>query len=213
MRGTFDKYVGTDVDEEAISWARENVEPILKGCRFFFPDEIDWGQESGQYNLVLSHEVIEHIDSKVEEYLGSLRSLVSLRGKVFISTPNGRLSRGNPDLFQSRSHVREYSPSEFGLLLERIGFQPTLFAQGRRDLVDSLPWVILRRAGKSRESVGRTSEKSTGHSSYRANRVLRAAWNSLPSTEVFWRIVPLVSDSAFSDLASHMIARCQTRVS
>lgn len=74
------RFLGVDSDEGTITFAREaNVLPNLS-----FATEI-----TGQFDLVIASEVLEHVEDPVD-FLRSLRSrLATAEGRLLVTTPNG----------------------------------------------------------------------------------------------------------------------------
>jgi SAM-dependent methyltransferase len=208
LKGSFQRYVGTDVDLEALSWARENVEPNVKGAKFLFPDEVDRIREAARYDLVLSHEVIEHVSSDVLGYLKSLANTVASGGRVSISTPNGALSVGDPRFFQSPYHLREYRAPEFVKLVMEAGLRPRLYLQRRMDFLDSVPAIVLRRSEWLRRGVAPVTDTRSSGEVGSNSSLIRAAWNALPSPSFAWQISPFDSGHFTANLSSHLIAIC-----
>lgn len=207
LRGRLGEYVATDTDSSALGWARANVAPLVPGARFIDPTEVARAGLGKGCDLVISYEVIEHVSGEPAAYLESLRALLSDGGRLVVSTPNGLLSRGDPRLFQSRYHTREYRPDELRQLLGAAGFTADLYAQGRVDLVDALPAELLRRARWI--NLGSPAGPSGPAPASMGAEVLRAAWGRVPSPERMWRIRPYSEESFACREASHLIAVCQ----
>ena len=74
------RFLGVDSDEDTVAFARQaNVLPNLS-----FATEI-----TGQFDLVIASEVLEHVEDPVD-FLRSLRSrLGSADGRLLVTTPNG----------------------------------------------------------------------------------------------------------------------------
>ncbi len=110
--------VGIDFWKEGLCHCHKKygrqVSPLMaSGIRFPFRDD--------SFDLVVSFQVIEHIDPKeVATYLTEIRRVLKTGGTFLVATPN-RLLRllplqrpWNPD------HKEEYSPKELKALLEKI---------------------------------------------------------------------------------------------
>lgn len=107
-----------DLYEEAVQSAQQQYQranlryAIMDGCNLQFPD--------GSFDLVVSFEVIEHVE-KPQEFLHEIRRVLRPGGMAILSTPNGLVSAANGQM-SDPTHLREYSPSEFESELHTAGF-------------------------------------------------------------------------------------------
>jgi 2-polyprenyl-3-methyl-5-hydroxy-6-metoxy-1,4-benzoquinol methylase len=85
---TFGNVTGVDLSDEAIHKAKQNFPDINFIC---IDAAADLHQSLGnkKFDLVVSSEVIEHV-KKQQEYVDNMVSLLSDRGKIIMTTPNGQ---------------------------------------------------------------------------------------------------------------------------
>lgn len=110
------KLIGLDIDAETIAWARQ-----------FYGDRADFRRVAGigwpidyhSVDMVVSLETIEHL-ADPKEFLAQAMRVLRRDGKLLLSTPCNELnSRYHPE---NQFHLREYSWTEFGELVESAGF-------------------------------------------------------------------------------------------
>ncbi len=108
------RIVGVDLSLNALKvasarYAGENIDYLLiDGLKLPFAD--------GEFDLIISFQVIEHI-SNYETYLSELKRVLSPNGMVIFTTPNARL-RLDPGMRPwNEFHVREFIAEELGQLL------------------------------------------------------------------------------------------------
>ena len=82
-----------------------------------------------EYQFVTCFETLEHLtDDEAQKFLLSIYSLLSIKGKLFISTPNEELLPYSSKKFSF--HKRHYTPNTLENLLESTGFKiENLFSQ------------------------------------------------------------------------------------
>ena len=94
-------------------YAKENCHfQVADACATPFPDD--------SFDLVVSFEVIEHVDDP-EAFVRSIRRMVKPGGIAILSTPNRLVSSPNGGV-SDPTHLREYTPSEFEAVLRAGGF-------------------------------------------------------------------------------------------
>ena len=102
---------GVDVSEAAVGLARRRV----PGARLWRAD-IEREPLPERFDLVVSLQVIEHI---VDD-LAALRHMAAMTGRyLYVSTIQGRMRRSELAI----GHVRNYSPVELRVKLERAGLE------------------------------------------------------------------------------------------
>jgi len=109
----FGKVTGFDLSEKAIENARQSFPEINFFCLNAagkIPDEF-----KEQFDLVVSSEVIEHINHQ-EQYLSNVFQLLKKNGHFLISTPNGKWM----DIFYSNGREKWKQPVENWLSIESL---------------------------------------------------------------------------------------------
>lgn len=192
-------YFGIDSDAKALQWARTVVQPSFPRVEFFDSDELRSHRGSTPFDAVVLLEVLEHVTDP-GALLAYCREMLRPKGRLILSTPNGYLSRGNPQLFQSRFHVREFRPDELQDTLAHAGFNGELYVQYRLDHIDSLPQIgkrALLAPKELRRSVDLSSELGPA---FQRDREGRSRMSSLfqiyqlnPSWPALWRTARLES--------------------
>jgi 2-polyprenyl-3-methyl-5-hydroxy-6-metoxy-1,4-benzoquinol methylase len=144
-------YVGLDTDSKAIPWARNHVQPVYPNTSFLDTSSLD--REStvelakGHYgglgfDLVIAFEVVEHVYDPVA-FVNFIFSLCNNGGVVLLSTPNGELSHGDPRLYASSYHVREFSMDEVVNLLNRQSTDVSVYGQRKMWHLSTLRrWIL-----------------------------------------------------------------------
>ncbi|MDQ2855421.1 MAG: methyltransferase domain-containing protein [Acidobacteriota bacterium] len=114
ISGICRRIVGVDLSLNALrvastQYAGANIDYLLiDGLKLPFAD--------GEFDLVISFQVIEHI-SNYDTYLSELKRVLSPDGVVVFTTPNARV-RLDPGMKPwNEFHVREFLPEELGELL------------------------------------------------------------------------------------------------
>jgi 2-polyprenyl-3-methyl-5-hydroxy-6-metoxy-1,4-benzoquinol methylase len=110
------RVVGVDVSKEAISAASRQYSDL--GIEFQLIDGEQLPFDDGQFDLIISCQIIEHIvDYNV--CLNELKRVLSPTGIAVFTTPNALL-RLDPGMKPwNRFHVREFDHSELKMLLEK----------------------------------------------------------------------------------------------
>jgi SAM-dependent methyltransferase len=143
LANTARHYVGVDPDREALQWARTVVQGEIPRAEFLDPESLRSRGDTAQFDAVVLLEVIEHVTDPVS-LLAYCRRLLMPSGRLILSTPNGYLSQGSSQLFQSPFHVREFRTDEIERMLADVGFGGRVYVQYRLDHVDSLQQVAKR---------------------------------------------------------------------
>lgn len=127
-------YIGIDIDENAVSYAKNNIESIYKNTHFFTLDDFLNLSPPIKADVVLCFEVIEHVKDP-NALISTLKSMTKKNGTILLSTPNGLSSNGNVALFRSKFHIYEYSPMEFHNILKSHG-NVSYYGEKRIDSLD-----------------------------------------------------------------------------
>jgi 2-polyprenyl-3-methyl-5-hydroxy-6-metoxy-1,4-benzoquinol methylase len=132
LKGNYSEYLGIDIDEVALSWAKANLED--ETTHFKTPFEFESISPPQKFDVLAAFEVIE--------LLQTLAIHASVGGKIVVSTPNGAFSKRNPKWYGSKYHLREYYASEFEQLLRQVGSNVKFYEQRRIDHLDTImAWV------------------------------------------------------------------------
>lgn len=129
------KIVGVDISPEAIDYANENY--YNHNLSYICHDSKQMNLEE-KFELAVSFEVIEHIDS-VEMYLESIKKCLSPEGIFIVSTPNKKMYSDAIENYNNSYHVKEYYLDEFKGLLNGYFKHIIIYSQ------DFLQGLIFRR--------------------------------------------------------------------
>lgn len=147
--------MGIDIDANAISYAKKNIENSIKNVKFVTLSEFNESKISNRADCVICFEVFEHV-SDPHWLLSFLKQLATDNGKLLLSTPNGLSSNGNKALFRSQFHVKEYTPFEFYDILRDYG-TVHLYGERRIDRLDVK--TLLKRSHSSSEVASQSRQK------------------------------------------------------
>lgn len=122
-----EQVLGVDFDQPAIEWATAN----LASPKLAFTCGDFLGRTFGQFDAVVSNDVIEHIYPENETtYLGTLTANLSPTGICLVGTPNQTAERySNPDL--AGAHVNMYTAQRLVDSLQ--GYFHNVFLFGAND--------------------------------------------------------------------------------
>ncbi|MCL5789196.1 MAG: class I SAM-dependent methyltransferase [Candidatus Thermoplasmatota archaeon] len=139
----YGEYVGVDIDNEAISWARENIGKVNTRSKFLTPDQLKETYGFNSFDLVISFEVIEHVNDP-RNFLEFLSKMVKKDGRILISTPNGFYSHHDRRLLRSDYHIDEYNLLELEKIAIGIGKSIKFYKEYRIDRLDSLGLRLMQ---------------------------------------------------------------------
>ncbi len=105
---TFGPTIGVDLSPKAVELARENYPTAQFAC----VDGTRWDFEPNVFDVVVSQEVIEHVEDK-RAYLGVIRKALNVGGYLFLTTPNLDVLNAIPP--EERQSVWEIQPVELPL--------------------------------------------------------------------------------------------------
>lgn len=117
--------LGVDFDDTAIKWAKDNLE--RDGLSFLNDNFID--KQYGEYDAVVSYDVIEHIYSHNEDnFFQTCLNNLSKSGILIIGTPNKESARfSNQEL--AGAHVNLFSGDRLVEKLQQYFHNVFLFSQ------------------------------------------------------------------------------------
>lgn len=112
--------VGIDISAEAVEFAQKQYG--ASKIRFIQADAGNYC--TGNYDLVVSFETIEHLDER-EKFLSHVYEMLNSNGVLIISTPNRSLNSPmkKPEEIKNQYHVYEYLEKEFLAALQEAGFK------------------------------------------------------------------------------------------
>ncbi len=183
LDGVVRSYVGLDIDVDAIGWARKQIQTHLPRAEFHSIERLDDALNWEGCDVAIAFEVLEHL-KQPEELLKVLWSVVREGGICLLSTPNGSNSKGDPALFVSPYHVREYRFDQLKTMLEGWRGERSFFMEYRIDGAD----LIGRRAlGRP---LGRNLSPEPASIRQKFLRWLNTLWNTRLNGPKMWRIRP-----------------------
>lgn len=123
------RYVGIDVDEKAVSAAREALDAVVHGN----VEEIDFEALGGPFSAVILSEVLEHLLDPWK-LLGRVNQIMRPGALIIASSPNvanmrlvGQLLRNRFDYtpagVMDRTHLRWFTSATFREMFEKAGFE------------------------------------------------------------------------------------------
>jgi len=190
-------YVGVDSDPSAIAWASQWVQPTLESAVFLTRDQFEKMDPLPRFDAVVLLEVLEHVDDP-RALLQFCHHQLRPGGQLILSTPNGLLSDGNPELYMSPYHVKEFLVEEVRGLLREARFDGSFFVQYRPDHFDAAT-QLLKRAFLSRsrrtEPTLRPAHEELHKGGLTAPRSRLSAFHRVyaacPQWPALWRTSPL----------------------
>lgn len=110
------RYVAIDLDEECMRWNENNLSPEFEFIQGnFFDKELF----SGEFDLVFSLDVIEHIESRLEDdFLEVAVSHMKNDGTCIVGTPSYRMNEFASDITRE-VHINMYSQQRLYDLMSR----------------------------------------------------------------------------------------------
>ena len=112
---------GVDLNSDAIEFGRKYRELDLENI------DAKNLHESGNYDVVISVESIEHIN-EVNEFMLTVSSILKTGGLFFITTPHNdpqirRFFGNHSDAYMPPNHINHFNTKNIGILLEKYGFK------------------------------------------------------------------------------------------
>jgi 2-polyprenyl-3-methyl-5-hydroxy-6-metoxy-1,4-benzoquinol methylase len=133
------KVVSIDVSDEAIDYARRRC--TCGNVEFRTAGVLDTGLDSAAFDVVVSLEVIEHLEDPLV-YLNEMLRVLRPDGCFVISTPNAPQHVDSPSFDY---HHQEFTKEEIAGLLERHFGQIELYGQGYRQKQKSRAYFTARK--------------------------------------------------------------------
>lgn len=98
-----------DIYEPAVAYARQCN--LNDNVQFHLVDACDLPFRAGEFDVVVTFEVIEHVEEP-QKFLLEILRVLKPGGRLILSTPNGLHSRQPNGLPGAPTHLREYLPQE-----------------------------------------------------------------------------------------------------
>lgn len=119
-----EKYVGIDMDPEAVLWAIQNIKS--ERLQFLKDNFLDANLE-GEFDAVYSLDVIEHIDPSTEmQFLRKCHNLLVKDGSLIIGTPSIMMSPYASEASKS-AHINLYDQDRLYTSLRRFFYNVYIF--------------------------------------------------------------------------------------
>lgn len=176
-------YVGVELDDLAIEWAKSNVSQVVPYASFQSSEQFTEAAKRDDFDVCIAFEVIEHVEDP-KGLITDLLSVVKAGGVCLVSTPNGTFSEGNPALFRSQYHLREYSPPEFASLLSGFGYSVDFFREFRPDALDRIEFSGVKKV----KPPGRLEPELARSPRYAMAKIARDLVARYFSYPALWRI-------------------------
>ncbi len=128
--------LGIDVAEDAIAYCEKNYRN--DGLAYEIRDAMATQLEAGAYDVIVAFEMFEHVDDP-ERLLREIRRLLADDGVLVISTPNAHTYATARIGERNEFHHKEYTPEEFGSMLEHVFPAVRFYTQGPAFGVNVLP--------------------------------------------------------------------------
>ena len=111
--------VSIDIKKEAVAYCKDRYGRA--GLTFLLADGTKLPFKSGSFDMVISFQVIEHIEPKsVKDYLSEVRRVLKEEGIFWVSTPNPRLRLLPLQKPWNPEHRKEYKDKELQRLLNKV---------------------------------------------------------------------------------------------
>jgi len=135
-------YLGIDVSEEAIKYARKHYK--RDNVNFICENGIDLRSVGdNEFDVVVSYETIEHI-KRYDLFLKELKRVTKPNGTIIISTPNKKYSSPNKIQPINKYHVIEFYFNDFYSLLGKYFSNIILKGQDFQSKPKFLKGLIIR---------------------------------------------------------------------
>lgn len=177
------RYIGIDIDRDAISYAKNNIEKVFSNTQFFELNNFINLSPTVKADVVVCFEVIEHVKDPIA-LISMLKDMTRANGKILLSTPNGLSSNGNVALFRTKFHIYEYTPSEFHNILKSHG-EVFYFGERRKD---SLDVRFLRNRAKNVQVENNSKVKAS--LPLVKNNLFNMAYEYF-NRSCFWKVYPI----------------------
>jgi 2-polyprenyl-3-methyl-5-hydroxy-6-metoxy-1,4-benzoquinol methylase len=119
--------VGIDLLKDCIEHCKRNY--LMPNVKYLVQDCLEYNENLGLFDVIISCEVIEHVDDQVH-FMRNLERYLAPGGYAFISTPNKALFSLSKDTsFLNHTHKRELLFHEFRELLESTFSDVNMYSQ------------------------------------------------------------------------------------
>jgi len=136
--------VGVDVAEQVVEYA--NNKYAKKNCRFVKYDGRLLPFEARSFDIVVSFQVIEHIDDELA-FVSEIHRVLKTGGRLILTTPNKatRLKPGQRPF--NRFHKREYYAGELKEILKAKFAEVHVYGVCATDEIHQIEFSRIRRGG------------------------------------------------------------------
>lgn len=119
--------IGTDIIKECIEHCEKNYP--MSNVRYQVADCLEFDDHLGQFDVIISCEVIEHVDDQ-PLFMRNVDKYLAPGGHAFISTPNRALfSLSKETSFLNHTHKKELFFQEFRELVESVFTNVEIYSQ------------------------------------------------------------------------------------
>lgn len=122
------KTAGVDIDEETIKWAKQNNFFYTKAK--FFKIDLNKEQIPERYDIIISFETLEHLDSPTE-FLKKIKSTLRLNGQLILSVPIGEPANQFHKHFFNWQSITRLVESVFGRNIKWYSQKVNLIKEGK----------------------------------------------------------------------------------
>ncbi len=107
--------IGVDSSKKAIRKGKEFFE--IEVLELLIGDATTTAFQDNTFDIVVSFETIEHIKN-YEKFLSEVKRVMKTTGTFIVSTPNREAFSGYNEFYLNRFHLKEFTTSEFYVLLQ-----------------------------------------------------------------------------------------------
>lgn len=137
--------VAIDISPDGISYCQDKYG---KDNLIFMPaDGLKLPFKSDSFDIVLSFQVIEHVDPRnVLNYLSEIKRVLNREGVFLVSTPNSRLRLLPFQKPWNPEHIREYKDEEFKKLLTHVFKEVKVYGLCSSDEIQAIGYGRVKKS-------------------------------------------------------------------
>jgi ubiquinone/menaquinone biosynthesis C-methylase UbiE len=121
--------VGVDLSKEALNKGKKN---FGRSSNLLAGDAANISFKEGAFDVVISFETIEHL-MKYEKFVEETKRVLADKGLFIVSTPNKLAFSARDEMYSNKYHFKEFTLTEFHLLLSEHFSEIKLFGEGKMD--------------------------------------------------------------------------------